>query len=194
MYELRDQAWFDRGTGHCKGVYDDQNDVALLIVEAEDALDESRQADDPEGPGGFLKDELLLNAQVSKDDVYTRQQGNLQMIWGGKIDLTRTETLIVWTDQATQQDIALSFQDPEGCEDIWQFLMEVQKHLNNQLGRFAAGPLGHALTSIYSLFIFPFGSFPSPWWPWAGHALSGSMAGSITGQHQVCVFRLRRSE
>ncbi|WOO79694.1 putative protein [Vanrija pseudolonga] len=129
VYELRDQAWFDRGTGHCKGVYDDQNDVALLIVEAEDALDEGRPADDPEGPGGFLKDELLLNAQVSKDDVYTRQQ----------------ETLIVWTDQATQQDIALSFQDPEGCEDIWQFLMEVQKHLNNQLASssspLAASPL-----------------------------------------------------
>ncbi|KAL1409675.1 Platinum sensitivity protein [Vanrija albida] len=135
VYELRDQAWFDRGTGHCKGVYDDQNDVALLIVEAEDALDENRQPDDPEGPGGFLKDELLLNAQVSKDDVYTRQQ----------------ETLIVWTDQATQQDIALSFQDPEGCEDIWQFLMEVQKHLNNQLASssspLAASPLlgGHGL-------------------------------------------------
>lgn len=44
------------------------------------------------------------------------------------------DTLIVWTDMATQLDIALSFQDPTGCEDIWQFIMEVQRHLKNQLG------------------------------------------------------------
>lgn len=43
-------------------------------------------------------------------------------------------TLIVWTDHTTQQDIALSFQDVEGCDDIWQFIVEVQKHLSNQFG------------------------------------------------------------
>ncbi|BEJ13212.1 hypothetical protein CspHIS471_0303860 [Cutaneotrichosporon sp. HIS471] len=118
VYELRDQAWFDRGTGHCKGVYDNDNDVALLVVEAEEPQPEGRAGEEAEGPGGFLKDELLLHAQVTKDDQYTRQQ----------------ETLIVWTDQATQLDIALSFQDASGCEGIWQFINEVQKHLSNQLG------------------------------------------------------------
>lgn len=76
MYELRDQAWFDRGTGQCKGVYDRQNDVALLMVEAEDPGDGS-QGEEGDGPGGFLKDELLLNTQVSKEDVYSRQQGKV---------------------------------------------------------------------------------------------------------------------
>ncbi|KLT39487.1 DUF625-domain-containing protein [Cutaneotrichosporon oleaginosum] len=118
VYELRDQAWFDRGTGHCKGVYDNDNDVALLVVEAEDPQLEGRPGEEAEGPGGFIRDELLLHAQVTKDDQYTRQQ----------------ETLIVWTDQATQLDIALSFQDASGCEGIWQFISEVQKHLHNQLG------------------------------------------------------------
>lgn len=75
MYELRDQAWFDRGTGHCKGVYDDQNDVALLIVEAEEPQADGRTGEEADGPGGFLKDELLLHAQVTKEDQYTRQQG-----------------------------------------------------------------------------------------------------------------------
>lgn len=131
VYELRDQAWFDRGTGHCKGVYDDQNDVALLIVEAEEPQAEGRPGEETDGPGGFLKDELLLHAQVTKEDQYTRQQGESHV---NTVQRLTPETLIVWTDQATQLDIALSFQDPSGCEDIWQFINEVQKHLNNQLG------------------------------------------------------------
>jgi len=40
----------------------------------------------------------------------------------------------VWTDRNTQLDIALSFQDPDGCDDIFQFILEVQKHLSNQIG------------------------------------------------------------
>lgn len=41
------------------------------------------------------------------------------------------DTLIVWTEPQTQLDIALSFQDPDGCEDIWSFVCDVQRHLNN---------------------------------------------------------------
>lgn len=130
MYELRDQAWFDRGTGHCKGVYDHEHDVALLVVEAEEPQAGGRPGEEAEGPGGFLKDELLLHAQVTKEDQYTRQQGRN----AAGDELTFSETLILWTDQATQLDIALSFQDSSGCEGIWQFINEVQKHLNNQLG------------------------------------------------------------
>jgi protein phosphatase-4 regulatory subunit 3 len=40
----------------------------------------------------------------------------------------------VWTDRQLHLDIALSFQDPDGCDDIWQFILEVQKHLSNQIG------------------------------------------------------------
>lgn len=43
-----------------------------------------------------------------------------------------SDTLIVWTEPASKQDIALSFQDADGCEDIWQFICEVQRHLNIQ--------------------------------------------------------------
>jgi hypothetical protein len=45
--------------------------------------------------------------------------------------LNSPDTLIVWTEPTTNLDIALSFQDGDGCEDIWQFICEVQKHLNN---------------------------------------------------------------
>ncbi|KAK8844620.1 hypothetical protein IAR55_006467 [Kwoniella newhampshirensis] len=112
VYELRESSWFDRGTGFCKGIYDDGQDLALLIVESEDTSGEGGKAEEP---GGFLKEDLLLSSRVERDDIYGKQQ----------------ETLIVWTEPASGMDIALSFQDAEGCDDIWQFICEVQKHLNN---------------------------------------------------------------
>jgi protein phosphatase-4 regulatory subunit 3 len=72
VYELRDSSWFDRGTGYCKGIYDDTQDLALLIVEAEEPVD---KAGENEGEGGFLKEDLLLTARVEKEDIYVRQQG-----------------------------------------------------------------------------------------------------------------------
>ncbi|WWC85689.1 uncharacterized protein L201_000555 [Kwoniella dendrophila CBS 6074] len=110
VYELQDTSWHDRGTGFCKGIYDDAQDIALIIVEKEDFPTDGGKA---ESPGGFLKEELLLSARVEKEDIYGKQQ----------------DTLIVWTEPATGLDMALSFQDPEGCEDIWQFICEVQRHL-----------------------------------------------------------------
>ncbi|WVQ85221.1 hypothetical protein IAT38_007386 [Cryptococcus sp. DSM 104549] len=107
VYELRDTSWYDRGTGFCRGIFDESTQVAKIIVEAEDPAGE-----DKDGPGGFLKEELLLSTQVEKDDIYGKQQ----------------DTLIVWTEPGGL-DIALSFQDADGCEDTWQFIVEVRKHL-----------------------------------------------------------------
>lgn len=45
---------------------------------------------------------LLLNSIIVKDDVYRRQQ----------------ETLIVWTEP-DGCNFALSFQEPDGCEEVW---------------------------------------------------------------------------
>ncbi|EIW73149.1 hypothetical protein TREMEDRAFT_24823, partial [Tremella mesenterica DSM 1558] len=115
VYELRASQWFDRGTGHCRGVYDGSQNLALIIVEIEDSGDRPSEGEGNEGPGGFVKDdEFLLTARVEKEDIYSRQQ----------------DTLIVWTEPESNLDIALSFQDAEGCEDIWQFICDVQKHLN----------------------------------------------------------------
>lgn len=38
------------------------------------------------------------------------------------------DTLIVWTE-ADGTDIALSFADPDDCENIWDFVIEVQRML-----------------------------------------------------------------
>ncbi|KAI4181374.1 MAG: hypothetical protein L6R41_006657 [Letrouitia leprolyta] len=54
----------------------------------------------------------LLESRVSKDDGYQKQQ----------------DTLIVWTE-STGTDMALSFQEAEGCAAIWEFVSQVQQHL-----------------------------------------------------------------
>ncbi|KAI9676158.1 MAG: Platinum sensitivity protein [Caeruleum heppii] len=93
VYELRNNDWFDRGTGFCMAHI--VNDEPRLFVESEDQ---------PE--------RLLLETRVSRDDGYQKQQ----------------DTLIVWTEQ-NGTDMALSFQEAEGCAAIWNFVGHIQHHL-----------------------------------------------------------------
>ncbi|KAF9464813.1 component of IIS longevity pathway SMK-1-domain-containing protein [Collybia nuda] len=58
--------------------------------------------------------EIILSTAIRSNDVYQRQQ----------------DTLIVWTEP-DGVDYALSFQDPEGCAEVWNFIQEVQRHMNN---------------------------------------------------------------
>jgi protein phosphatase-4 regulatory subunit 3 len=60
---------------------------------------------------------ILLETKISKDDGYQKQQ----------------ETLIVWTEQ-NGTDMALSFQEADGCAAIWDFVSRVQQHLLAVLG------------------------------------------------------------
>ncbi|KAL5372831.1 hypothetical protein DPSP01_013201 [Paraphaeosphaeria sporulosa] len=96
VYELKNNDWFDRGTGFCRGVF--VNDEAKILVASED--DPSRQ---------------LLETRISKDDGYQKQQ----------------DTLIVWTEQ-NGTDMALSFQEPEGCGSIWEFVNDMQARLQER--------------------------------------------------------------
>jgi len=41
-----------------------------------------------------------------------------------------SDTLIVWTEP-DGVDYALSFQDPEGCSEVWNFILDVQRHMNS---------------------------------------------------------------
>ncbi|KAF2015290.1 DUF625-domain-containing protein [Aaosphaeria arxii CBS 175.79] len=96
VYELKNNDWFDRGTGFCKGVIANQEEARIVVVSEDD-------------PGR----ELLLT-RISKDDGYQKQQ----------------DTLIVWTEH-NGTDMALSFQEPEGCAGIWEFVNEVQSRLQS---------------------------------------------------------------
>ncbi|EEH17742.2 hypothetical protein PABG_00305 [Paracoccidioides brasiliensis Pb03] len=99
VYELRDNDWFDRGTGLCSAqVIDDE---PRIYVESEE---------EPE--------RMLLETRVCRDDGYQKQQ----------------ETLIVWTE-ASGTDMALSFQEAEGCAVIWFFVSNVQRQMISFTGQ-----------------------------------------------------------
>ena len=101
VYELKNNDWYDRGTGFCSGRLltgpniNPDNPEAHIVVLSED---EPAHA--------------LLETRITKDDGYQKQQ----------------ETLIVWTE-ANGVDMALSFQEAEGCSSIWEFVSEVQTRL-----------------------------------------------------------------
>ncbi|KAF8463834.1 component of IIS longevity pathway SMK-1-domain-containing protein [Kalaharituber pfeilii] len=90
VYELKNNDWFDRGTGYCTGHLMDE--IPHIQVKSEEE-----------------SDRLLLETRIIKDDGYQKQQ----------------ETLIVWTEP-NGTDMALSFQEPEGCAAIWEFVNNVQ--------------------------------------------------------------------
>lgn len=150
VYELSGETWEDRGTGYCAGVYDEGQDEALLVarleehsIKLEGAMPDPRRppnrldpllplAGDGEiepnpdnGPFPYFlivsqdlnTDAIMLKSRVVKEDVYQKQQ----------------ETLVVWTEP-DGTDMALSFQEAEGCLEVWEFIIEVQKHFQMNSG------------------------------------------------------------
>lgn len=101
VYELKNNDWFDRGTGFCSGTLIgppasfNENPDARIVVVSEDDMNR-----------------VLLETRITKDDGYQKQQ----------------DTLIVWTE-SNGVDMALSFQEAEGCASIWEFVSEVQTRL-----------------------------------------------------------------
>ncbi|KAI0447710.1 component of IIS longevity pathway SMK-1-domain-containing protein [Xylaria telfairii] len=85
VYELRNNDWFDRGTGFCTATFGSSEDGhqrdSQVIVESEDQ-----------------PDRILLKTRICKEDGFHKQQ----------------ETLIVWTEPTNGVDMALSFQEAEG--------------------------------------------------------------------------------
>jgi len=93
VYELRNNDWFDRGTGFCAAafIFNDstRQEEPRVVVTSEDS---------PE--------RLLLETRICKEDGFQKQQ----------------DTLIVWTEPTTSVDMALSFQESDGCATIWKFI------------------------------------------------------------------------
>ncbi|OHE95216.1 hypothetical protein CORC01_09477 [Colletotrichum orchidophilum] len=96
VYELRNNDWFDRGTGFCTAAFmqteDGQPRDPRVIVESEDH-----------------PDRLLLETKICKEDGFQKQQGKLQ---GASVNGI---------------DMALSFQEADGCALIWKFVNSVQQ-------------------------------------------------------------------
>ena len=56
---------------------------------------------------------LLLESKIQSDTAYQKQQ----------------ETLIVWSE-GENYDLALSFQEKAGCDEIWEKICQVKNFLN----------------------------------------------------------------
>ncbi|KAJ3296307.1 Platinum sensitivity protein [Borealophlyctis nickersoniae] len=88
----------DKGQWCDKGT----GNVELTFVEAKDAICIVVRSED-EG-------KILMNSKIRwEDGVYSRQQ----------------ETLIVWTEPSGM-DLAISFQEPVGCDEVWDEVRQIQ--------------------------------------------------------------------
>ncbi|KZT62763.1 DUF625-domain-containing protein [Calocera cornea HHB12733] len=118
VYELIGSGWHDLGTGFVRTGYDQVNDRAELVVSGEE-------------DGGEI-----LRRPIHKEDVYQVTHGNSsnqreaddQPAANGSGPSQGPPTLITWTEP-DGQDYALSFQDSEGCADVWDFILDVQTHM-----------------------------------------------------------------
>lgn len=91
--------------------------------------------------------EVILSTTIRSNDVYQRQQ----------------ETLIVWTEP-DGVDYALSFQDPEGCAEVWSFILEVQRHMSSadNMSSISSSPLMGPDVSVTTASIYRSGHLPQP--------------------------------
>ncbi|EGN92042.1 hypothetical protein SERLA73DRAFT_117880 [Serpula lacrymans var. lacrymans S7.3] len=92
--------------------------------------------------------DIILSTAIRSNDVYQRQQ----------------DTLIVWTEP-DGVDYALSFQDPEGCAEVWNFILEVQRHLNagdDHIGIGLSSPSAGSEHSVTTASIIRSGHLPTP--------------------------------
>ncbi|NWI69559.1 P4R3B phosphatase, partial [Todus mexicanus] len=100
VYTLNeDRQWDDRGTGHVSSTYVERLKGMSLLVRAES------------------DGSLLLESKINPNTAYQKQQAS--------IIARLCDTLIVWSE-AENYDLALSFQEKAGCDEIWEKICQVQ--------------------------------------------------------------------
>jgi protein phosphatase-4 regulatory subunit 3 len=101
VYRLNAEGgWDDNGTGFVSLKPIDKHASMGIVVQSE-AADTG----------------VILESKISAEDIYQRQQ----------------DTLIVWNEPSDDEDgidLAISFQEPQGCTEIWDQLMEIQAKMS----------------------------------------------------------------
>ncbi|SCV68346.1 BQ2448_467 [Microbotryum intermedium] len=147
LYRLTNNRWEDLGTGTCAvhfvesapvltaGGTESHHSISVedgswIIVRKE--VSSSSHADEGEVllrskimpyPPGFLSDDdkdLELPAEDGRESPASKviDAGGYQK---------QQDTLIVWTEKGTDQELALSFATAQGCHEIWQFMKAARK-------------------------------------------------------------------
>ncbi|NXE35026.1 P4R3B phosphatase, partial [Ptilorrhoa leucosticta] len=108
VYTLNeDRQWDDRGTGHVSSSYVERLKGMSLLVRAES------------------DGSLLLESKINPNTAYQKQQANLFQKQLLSCFYLKQDTLIVWSE-AENYDLALSFQEKAGCDEIWEKICQVQ--------------------------------------------------------------------
>ncbi|NXY10644.1 PP4R3 phosphatase, partial [Pteruthius melanotis] len=108
VYTLNeDRQWDDRGTGHVSSSYVERLKGMSLLVRAES------------------DGSLLLESKINPNTAYQKQQANLFKKQLFSWFYLKQDTLIVWSE-AENYDLALSFQEKAGCDEIWEKICQVQ--------------------------------------------------------------------
>lgn len=117
LYALNaERQWDDRGTGHVSSNYVDrlkgQLQAFILISKNLYIYIFYTLIDITEGISLLVRAEsdgsLLLESKIQPDTAYQKQQ----------------DTLIVWSE-GDNFDLALSFQEKAGCDEIWEKICQV---------------------------------------------------------------------
>ncbi|EDN98233.1 hypothetical protein SS1G_13090 [Sclerotinia sclerotiorum 1980 UF-70] len=119
VYELREGDWFDRGTGFCRADF--------MVDNGSEKSDPTVMVQSEDQPG-----RILLDTKIVKADGFQKQQGILdqRMVTTFHTNGSSPETLIVWTEPDNEMDMALSFQEAEGCAAVWRFINNIQSTLS----------------------------------------------------------------
>lgn len=103
--------WEDRGTGQIS--VQNANDISMIFtVKSEHIPSESDgpSAENSDHHSGIVPDVLLRHRVI--DGLDYQQQG---------------DTIITWCDQGTSNDVALSFENESGCNQVWSLIMNLQQ-------------------------------------------------------------------
>lgn len=132
VYELRNEAWFDRGTGHVHGLYDEDTDQALLVVTAEPvSLSEQERSKAEE----VKKQKSLLDAGedgggfLHPDDDKDAGLGELPVIKG--IRAKGVEGRVIMHSQVQGKDVYQRQQGQSSVNACFAILSHVSRRADN---------------------------------------------------------------
>lgn len=143
VYILEDNEWKDTGTGFCTGKIKQvikptseisSNDKLSDIGTLKQILNEAYLIVTNED----IPDQILLESKLEGTIEYQKQE----------------ETLIVWKD-IKGDDIALSFEESSGCDDICNFLIQVQRNLERNISLVAVRSSDSGMGSAHEIIAGP---------------------------------------
>ena len=121
VYQLNEEGqWDDKGTGHVVLTYNEKFGGVGVVVKSEES-----------------DGHLLLESKLYAEDIYQLQQGKAITVILVDVEGTHKnsfilqDTLIVWNDPVSSDDLALSFQEAVGCSEVWEQISLIQNRMNS---------------------------------------------------------------